>query len=194
MQPISIKRKAQLPSEVENSFEYKQQVGDAARYTFTSKQFKYKCTWGECEKPFNNSDLLRSHYRTHTKAKPYKCSFPGCKTACVQSSSIFRHIYAVHLQQTQIEAKKYVDVQKDILTEEAKLLGINNKLTKKNYGEAMFDGDDDEIVMLPKLPHFTVIHRVSTGQYVCPVSACDHHARKMNALRRHYRTHCKSAF
>ncbi|KAJ3126279.1 hypothetical protein HK098_007751 [Nowakowskiella sp. JEL0407] len=56
-----------------------------------SKTKPYKCTYENCKKSFLQSSALKVHIRTHTGEKPFVCGVEGCVRAFSDSSSCSRH-------------------------------------------------------------------------------------------------------
>lgn len=158
------------------------------KYSDVSFRFKHKCPVNGCTQKYMKSDQLRYHHRSHTKVKPYKCTFPPCNQTHTELSDLIRHICKVHGVQTIMEAKKYVEELKEVLAEEDKQLGIKKCFIGKVYGEVYCDTN----AISPKLPHFTTIHRTSTGRFICPLKECDKRPQSLAVLRYHYRIHGNS--
>ncbi len=59
---------------------------------------KHPCTEPDCGKHFNRSNDLKRHLRTHTKAKPFGCTFPGCSSEFSLRHHALGHILNVHLK------------------------------------------------------------------------------------------------
>ncbi|XP_017493748.1 PREDICTED: zinc finger protein 367-like [Rhagoletis zephyria] len=59
---------------------------------------KHPCTEPNCGKHFNRSNDLKRHLRTHTKAKPFGCTFPGCSSEFSLRHHALGHILNVHLK------------------------------------------------------------------------------------------------
>lgn len=194
MPPITRKRSApQPPVDEETSSEDEHSVINEPDL-FSSYKTKYKCPIKGCKKPISSSNELRIHYRiSHTKNKPYKCTFPSCDHACAALGDLYKHIRKIHKQQSTKMAKDYVQVLTEILADEAKELGIKEYFTGEINSEGKFE-DDGTTVIIPYLPHFTTIHQASTGYLICPLSDCDHQAKGMVNLKKHYRVHCGSEY
>lgn len=96
-----------------------------------------KCPWNGCKVISKSSLELQKHYRSHTKVKPFECTVSFCRKTSRHLWGIYQHICVVHLNQfNEKEAKKYVKVQKEILIEEAKQLGIDECFAEDMYEEA----------------------------------------------------------
>ncbi|XP_017462065.1 PREDICTED: protein glass-like [Rhagoletis zephyria] len=59
---------------------------------------KHPCTEPDCGKNFSRSNDLKRHLRTHTKAKPFGCTFPGCFSEFSLRHHALGHILNVHLK------------------------------------------------------------------------------------------------
>lgn len=141
---------------------------------------------------------MRAHYRSHTKTKPFKCGFSFCGEQYVTMRSFLKHILRAHQVESAEEARKYLIELKELLEEESKQLNIRNVFTGKVFGEEVQvseeDDDNAQAERLPILPHFTKIHRTSTGHFICPFSQCNQQSISLIDLKVHYRMHCGSAF
>ena len=170
----------------------------------------YKCPWRGCGKLSESAFNFRIHYRTHSQAKPYSCTFPGCATSqglqaqYSQTSSLISHILTKHHVSSRLEAKrKYMKVDQRLIDEEAKLLGIS--FTRRGalpHGvdaasmaaaasalaadeEEEEDGNEKPVL----LPHFTSIYRSSvTGYYSCPFPGCSQELPELCLVKQHYRS------
>lgn len=54
------------------------------------------CPWAGCEKSFNRTFNLKSHYRTHTQEKPYSCNY--CHIHFARNHDLKRHMLS-HLEE-----------------------------------------------------------------------------------------------
>lgn len=153
--------------------------------TTTEQSLKYKCPEETCGKELPDAQKFREHHRSHSKVKPYRCTFPGCKLLFSQLSSIIRHIITVHKARTRLKANKFVAIDQKVLDEEAAFLGI-----KKPFFLTAF-GDEEAIEdITPTLPPFSVIYQTSSGHYICPFNGCSQQATNFHQLKVHYRVHC----
>ncbi|KAH9409438.1 hypothetical protein TYRP_010445 [Tyrophagus putrescentiae] len=59
---------------------------------------KHPCTEPNCGKHFPSKSSLKTHLRTHSNAKPFGCTFPGCSLEFSQRANAVRHILNVHLK------------------------------------------------------------------------------------------------
>ncbi len=59
---------------------------------------KYPCTEPNCTKNFKWLADLKRHLRTHTKAKPFGCTYDGCSQEFGRRHDALRHILNVHLK------------------------------------------------------------------------------------------------
>lgn len=182
MSPVTRKQRALPPVKDEPNSVVMGESGTS------STKHKCKCPVEGCGKLLRHLGDLRVHYRTHTRKKPYECTFPSCNQTCADLSNVYTHIRKAHKQQL---PKEYVKVRKEILDEEAKQLGIKEIFTGKVSGEGMSEKDEsDAAVTTSTFPSFTTIHRTSTGHLICPFSECAHQSKSMYKLKRHYRLHC----
>ena len=53
---------------------------------------KFVCQFAGCSKSFGDNATLKTHQRTHTKIKPYKCTWPSCGHRVSQRSNLIAHI------------------------------------------------------------------------------------------------------
>ncbi len=60
---------------------------------------KFPCTEPNCGKHFFSKSNLKTHLRTHSNAKPFCCTFPGCSGEFSQRAHAIRHILNVHLKE-----------------------------------------------------------------------------------------------
>lgn len=89
----------------------------------------FACPFVHCSKRFSLSGQVFSHYLTHKKSKPYKCSYPSCNYASEFKGNILNHIYLIHFKihwktisdiraEHKKAAKQYVEVLEDLLLQE----------------------------------------------------------------------------
>lgn len=57
-----------------------------------TKEKPYLCTFPGCGKAFAVASSLTIHRRTHTGEKPFVCSYPGCGRAFPESSNLTKHM------------------------------------------------------------------------------------------------------
>lgn len=167
------------------------------------KGLNLKCPWESCDDRLPNASYLRRHYRKHTSDRPYRCSFESCGQTKAQLQLILRHIRKDHGQE-KFDAKKYVEVNKKILDEEARRLGIKEYYTEKVYKSKVSAPSElnlnsstskptSKVTQTQQnisLPFFTTIYQTSTSLYICPLlSGCNAQRQTLAELRRHYRVH-----
>jgi hypothetical protein len=58
-----------------------------------------------CARSFRRRTNLNDHLRTHTRERPYKCSWPGCQAAFTQRSNCVRH-FAAHRGERPFECRQ----------------------------------------------------------------------------------------
>ena len=183
----------------------------------------YKCPWRGCGKLSESAFNFRIHYRTHSQAKPYSCTFPGCATSqglqaqYSQTSHVISHIIRKHPVSSKLEAKqKYMKVDQGLIDKETKRLGISSTQRRGTpmgedaaraaeapaaaasalaEEEEKEEEDGTELTEKLVLQHFTSIYRNSiTGHYSCPFPNCSHELPEVSLLKRHYRTHLSDHF
>ena len=59
---------------------------------------KHPCTEPNCGKHFLSNCDLKRHLRTHTKVKPFGCTFPGCSKEFALRHHAIGHILSMHLK------------------------------------------------------------------------------------------------
>ncbi len=59
---------------------------------------KHPCTELNCGKHFISNADLKRHLRTHTKVKPFGCTFPGCSKEFGRRHHAIGHILSMHLK------------------------------------------------------------------------------------------------
>ncbi|XP_017493749.1 PREDICTED: Krueppel-like factor 5 [Rhagoletis zephyria] len=59
---------------------------------------KHPCTEPNCGKHFISNADLKRHLRTHTKVKPFGCTFPGCSKEFALRHHAIGHILSMHLK------------------------------------------------------------------------------------------------
>ena len=59
---------------------------------------KHPCTEPNCGKHFISNADLKRHLRTHTKVKPFGCTFPGCSKEFGRRHHAIGHILSMHLK------------------------------------------------------------------------------------------------
>ena len=139
------------------------------------------CPWPGCQKQVQRAQLLRNHYRVHTKVYPFECMFKSCTKKYKEKPILVKHIKSDHHQSN---TEPFMRIRADLLAQEAKDLGIKEHSTGTIYGEVV----KSEAIDAPTtLPLFDNIILTETGFYRCP--SCDYHALDQQLLKRHYRSH-----
>lgn len=76
------------------------------------KPLRYACSVESCSKKFAFITNLRSHLRTHTQSKPFKCTFPNCDFKSPIKSTVFSHVHSIHFKVSQKKQKFLTDEKK----------------------------------------------------------------------------------
>ncbi|XP_017461798.1 PREDICTED: Krueppel-like factor 2 [Rhagoletis zephyria] len=63
-----------------------------------AKSGKHPCTEPNCGKHFLSNAGLKRHLRTHSKVKPFGCTYSGCSLEFGQRENALRHIRNIHLK------------------------------------------------------------------------------------------------
>lgn len=113
---------------------------------------RFPCDFNGCTSWLSNIDTVLSHRRTHTKSKPFYCTFRCCNKYYSAKGNLMAHIYSAHFKikieshilvtpKEKEKALKYVGVIQELLDFEKNEYKEN--ISKKRSTTTTSDDDDD---------------------------------------------------